>query len=68
MRVFAAELRKLLLRLRADPRSLMAGIIAPTVILIVFAITFGDFTSLKLAYVNEDRGHRGRCWSARSSG
>ena len=59
MRVFAAELRKLLLRLRADPRSLMAGIIAPTVILIVFAITFGDFTSLKLAYVNEDRGAQG---------
>ena len=56
MRVFAAELKKLLILFKADPKSLVACIIAPTIILIVFAFTFGDFTSLKLAYVNEDTG------------
>lgn len=34
--------------------ALAAGLIAPTVILLVFALTFGDFTSLKLAWVDED--------------
>ena len=37
MRVFAAELKKLLILFKADPKSLVAGIIAPTIILIVFA-------------------------------
>ena len=30
MRVFAAELKKLLILFKADPKSLVAGIIAPT--------------------------------------
>jgi ABC-2 type transport system permease protein len=59
MRVFIAELKKLFLLFKADPKSLVAGIIAPTIILIVFAFTFGDFTSLKLAYVNQDSGTYG---------
>ena len=46
MRLFLAELKKLLLLFKADPRALAAGLIAPTVILLVFALTFGDFTSL----------------------
>lgn len=54
MRLFLAEWRKLLLLFRADPRALAAGLIAPTVILLVFALTFGDFTALKLAWVDED--------------
>lgn len=54
MRLFLAELRKLLLLFKADPRALAAGLIAPTVILLIFALTFGDFTSLKLAWVDED--------------
>ena len=54
MRLFLAELKKLLLLFKADPRALAAGLIAPTVILLVFALTFGDFTSLKLAWVDED--------------
>lgn len=54
MRLFLAELEKLLLLFKADPRALAAGLIAPTVILLVFALTFGDFTSLKLAWVDED--------------
>ena len=59
MRVFAAELKKLLILFRADPKSLAAGVIAPTIILIIFALTFGDFNPLKLAWVNEDRGPYG---------
>ncbi len=59
MRVFAAELKKLLILFRADPKSLAAGIIAPTIILIIFALTFGDFNPLKLAWVNEDSGPYG---------
>lgn len=56
MRVFVAELKKLFLLFKADPKSIAAGIIAPTVILIIFALTFGNFTSLKLAFVNDDDG------------
>ena len=59
MRVFAAELKKLLILFRADPKSLAAGVIAPTIILIIFALTFGDFNPLKLAWGNEDRGPYG---------
>ena len=59
MRVFAAELKKLLILFKADPKSLAAGIIAPTIILIIFALTFGDFNPLKLAWVNEDSGPYG---------
>ena len=59
MRVFLAELKKLLILFKADPKSLAAGIIAPTIILIIFALTFGDFNPLKLAWVNEDRGPYG---------
>ena len=54
MRLFLAELKKLLMLFKAAPRALAAGLIAPTVILLVFALTFGDFTSLKLAWVDED--------------
>ncbi|MFA5624386.1 MAG: ABC transporter permease [Bradymonadales bacterium] len=56
MGLFFAELRKLFILFRSDPKSLAAGIIAPTVILIVFALTFGDFVSLKLAFVDSDQG------------
>ena len=59
MRVFLAELKKLLILFRADPKSLAAGIIAPTIVLVIFALTFGDFNPLKLAWVNEDRGPYG---------
>ena len=59
MRVFTAELKKLFLLFKADPKSIVAGIIAPTIILLVFALTFGNFTALKLAFVNEDSGTYG---------
>lgn len=56
MGVFRAELKKLLRMLRRDPKSLMAGVIAPTVILLIFFLTLGNFASLKIAYVNNDTG------------
>ena len=59
MNLFVQELKKLIALTKADPKSLAAGIIAPTVILIIFALTFGNFVSLKLAVVNGDVGTLG---------
>ncbi|HJF65955.1 MAG TPA: ABC transporter permease, partial [Slackia equolifaciens] len=59
MNLFIRELRKLLALAKADPKSLAAGIIAPTVILVIFALTFGNFVALKLAVVNDDMGELG---------
>ena len=59
MNLFIRELRKLLALTKADPKSLAAGIIAPTVILVIFALTFGNFVALKLAVVNDDAGGLG---------
>jgi len=42
MTLFIRELQKLLALTRSDPKSLMAGVIAPTVVLLIFAITFGN--------------------------
>ena len=59
MNLFFREMKKLLALTKADPKSLAAGIIAPTIILIIFALTFGNFVALKLAVVNDDRGEFG---------
>lgn len=59
MNLFIQETGKLLRLTKADPKSLAAGIIAPTIILIIFALTFGNFASLKLAVVNDDAGEVG---------
>ena len=59
MNLFVRELRKLLALTKADPKSLAAGIIAPTIILVIFALTFGNFVALKLAVVNDDAGALG---------
>ena len=59
MNLFIQEVRKLLALAKADPKSLAAGIIAPTVILVIFALTFGNFVALKLAVVNDDAGGLG---------
>lgn len=58
--IFRAELKKLLRMLSHDPKSLMAGVIAPTVILLIFFLTLGSFASLKIAYVNNDTGYYGK--------
>ncbi len=57
MSAFMCEFKKLLKMLRADPKSLMAGIIAPTIILLIFFLTLGNFSPLKIAYVNHDNGY-----------
>lgn len=59
MNIFRCESKKLLRLLVKDPKSLLAGIIAPTVILLVFFLTLGNFSSLRLAVVNHDRGEYG---------
>ncbi|XCB29708.1 ABC transporter permease [Arcanobacterium hippocoleae] len=59
MKLFLQETRKLAALTRSDPKSLAAGIIAPTVILIIFALTFGNFAALKIAVVNNDTGPMG---------
>lgn len=59
MSLFIQELKKLLVLTKADPKSLAAGIIAPTIILVIFALTFGNFVALKLAVVDDDAGDLG---------
>lgn len=59
MRRFMIELRKLAKLFRADPRALAGAIIAPTALLLVFWITFGNMASLGVAVVNQDEGPRG---------
>ncbi len=56
---FAAELRKLVRLLRADPRAVAAGVIAPTAILLIFWITFGNMAPLSVAVINHDAGDLG---------
>lgn len=59
MRRFVIEFRKLVRLFRADPRALASGIIAPTALLLVFWITFGNMAPLNVAVINQDEGPRG---------
>ncbi len=59
-RMFAAEVKKNALLFAADPKPLAAGLIAPSMILIVFTLIFGSFSSLPLAFENNDSGEYGR--------
>ena len=59
MSLFIQELKKLLVLTKTDPKSLAAGIIAPTIILVIFALTFGNFVAFKLAVVDDDAGNLG---------
>lgn len=59
MRFFIAELKKLLLLFRSDPKSVGAGIIPPTVVLIAFFITVGSFSSINISILNYDEGSYG---------
>lgn len=59
MSLFIQEFKKLLVLTKADPKSLAAGIIAPTIILVIFALTFGNFVALKLAVVDNDASDLG---------
>ena len=59
MRMFLAELKKLLLLFRADPKSIGAGIMPPTIILLAFFITVGNFSSIEISIINNDIGAYG---------
>lgn len=54
MKIFKLECEKLFVLLRNDMKSLLAGIIAPTVILLIFFLTLGNFVPLDIAFVDED--------------
>ena len=59
MKLFINELKKLFILFRTDPRAILAGIIAPTAILIIFAITFGNFKPFSVSIINQDQGNMG---------
>jgi ABC-2 type transport system permease protein len=61
MRLFAIEMKKILLIVRRDPRSLLAGIIAPSAALVILYLFFGNFGSIPIGLVDEDVG----VWGAR---
>ncbi len=50
------ELKKLWKLFAADPKPVAAGLIAPTTILIVFWLIFGNLTSLPIVIINNDTG------------
>lgn len=59
MMLLIAELKKLLALFRADPKSIGAGILPPTVILIAFFFTIGSFSPIDIAIFNDDQGPLG---------
>lgn len=56
MNLLIKEIKKLLLLFRADPKSIGAGIIPPTVILLAFFFTVGNFSSINISIFNYDDG------------
>lgn len=55
MMVLKYEFKKLVFLLRNDLKSLLSGVIAPSVLLVIFFFTFGNFTPIKLAVIDEDQ-------------
>lgn len=60
MNAFIKELKKLWRLFRFDPKAILAGIIAPTAILLVFALTIGNICPNPIAIVNYDGGNLGK--------
>ncbi len=60
MSIFVAELKKLLILAKSDPKSISGGIIAPSALLIIFVLLFGNLSSIALVVVNNDSGSYGR--------
>lgn len=56
MSLFAAELKKTLLITLHDPRSVLAGVIAPSAALVILFLFFGGFGSIPIGIVNDDPG------------
>ena len=61
MPLFCLELKKLLLLLRRDPKSMAAGMIAPSMVLIIFILLFGGLKPMPVSFINRDTG----AWGAR---
>lgn len=61
MKLFRAELKKIGIIVRSDPRSILAGLIAPSLVLILFSLLFGGLSPFPLGIVNKDAGP----WGAR---
>lgn len=60
MHLFIKELKKLLRLFRSDPKSIGAGIVPPTVILLAFFFTVGNFSSIHISVFNYDTGNYGQ--------
>ncbi|MBN1696766.1 MAG: ABC transporter permease [Spirochaetales bacterium] len=60
MNRFTAELKKIAVIIANDPRSLAAGIIAPSLVLIMFSLLFGGLSPMPVGIVDNDRGSWGR--------
>ena len=56
MMLFFAELKKDFIIILNDPRSLLAGIIAPSLVLIIFTLLFGGLSSTPISIINNDNG------------
>ncbi len=59
MRLFYMELKKLVLLIRSDPKSVGGGFVAPSLMLVMFTRIFGNLASFPLAIINQDAGHWG---------
>lgn len=60
MHLFIKELKKLLRLFRSDSKSIGAGIVPPTVILLAFFFTVGNFSSIRISVFNYDTGNYGQ--------
>lgn len=60
MHLFIKELKKLWRLFRTDPKSIGAGIVPPTVVLIAFFFTVGYFSSIRISVFNYDTGNHGQ--------
>lgn len=59
MNFFLIELKKLWQLFRFDPKAILAGVIAPTAIIFVFALTIGNILPNPISVVNYDEGALG---------
>jgi len=59
MNFFYQELKKLFRLFISDPKPIAAGLIAPSAVLIIFCLIFGNFSSFPIRILNNDSGDFG---------
>jgi len=59
MNLFYQELKKLFIIFISDLKPIAAGLIAPSAVLIIFCLIFGNFSSLPIRILNNDSGDFG---------